>query len=72
MQINGAMWLHDNWARRKTPQGVGYWLLVALNVFLIVFGTFVQISGTVAGVKSIIDSYKVGAVSKPFSCADNS
>ncbi|KLT41283.1 putative neutral amino acid transporter [Cutaneotrichosporon oleaginosum] len=72
MQINGAMWLHDNWARRKTNPSVGYWLLVALNVFLIVFGTFVQISGTVAGVKSIIDSYRVGAVSTPFSCADNS
>lgn len=66
------MWLHDNWVRRKSNPTVGYWLLVALNVFLIVFGTFVQISGTVAGVKSIIDSYKVGAITSPFSCADNS
>jgi TRAP-type C4-dicarboxylate transport system permease large subunit len=72
MQFNGWMWLHDNWARRKTDPSLKFWLLAALNWFLIIFGSFVLVGGTTAGVKSIIDAYKIGAVTSPFSCADNS
>jgi len=66
------MWLHDNWARRHTDKSMNFRLLAALNWFLIVFGMFCMGGGCAAGIKSIIDSYATGAISQPFSCADNS
>ncbi|KAL7418998.1 hypothetical protein Q5752_006682 [Cryptotrichosporon argae] len=73
MQFNGWMWLHDNWARRKRAQpGAAFWALAALNWFLIAAGTFIMVAGTVSAVKSIQNSYATGAISNPFSCADNS
>ncbi|KAK4684283.1 hypothetical protein P7C73_g5905, partial [Tremellales sp. Uapishka_1] len=72
MQFSGWMWLHDNWKYRAGNRSTVYWFLVALNVFLIAFGSMVTVGGTVAGVKSIISSYATGAIIAPFSCADNS
>ncbi|AFR96003.2 neutral amino acid transporter [Cryptococcus neoformans C23] len=68
----GWMWLHDNWGHRKTDKSLRFKSLVALNVFLIVLGIFIVITGTWASVVSINDSYKNGAITSPFSCADNS
>ncbi|WOO82914.1 N amino acid transport system protein [Vanrija pseudolonga] len=72
MQSTGWMWLHDNWAKRKDSPTLSFWLLAALNWFLIVFGSFIWVSGIAAGAISIRDAYRSGTVSKPFSCADNS
>lgn len=72
MTSNGWMWLHDNWRHRKTDRSVGYKLLVALNMFLIVAGLFIMVVGTWAAAVSIKNSYATGAVTSPFSCADNS
>lgn len=57
-------WLHDNLPRRRTDKSIKYWLLVALNVFLISAGFFVQISGTIGAAISIKNSYKTGAVNR--------
>jgi hypothetical protein len=68
----GWMWLHDNAARRKTDKSMYYRALVALNLFLVVSGIFIMITGTWAAAVSIKRSYATGAISSPFSCADNS
>jgi len=49
-----------------------YRALVALNVFLILAGLFIMVTGTWAAAVSIKRSYATGAISSPFSCADNS
>ncbi|KAK4689052.1 hypothetical protein P7C73_g1057, partial [Tremellales sp. Uapishka_1] len=72
MVSNGWMWLHDNWSRRKEDKSLYYRSLVALNVFLIVAGVFIMITGTWSAAVSIRDSYATGSISRPFSCADNS
>ena len=72
MTSNGWMWLHDNWRFRKTNKSMYYRALVALNVFLILAGLFIMVTGTWAAAVSIKRSYATGAISSPFSCADNS
>ncbi|WVR06190.1 hypothetical protein IAU60_003220 [Kwoniella sp. DSM 27419] len=72
MVSNGWMWLHDNLHRRKTDKSLYYRSLVVLNVFLIVGGLFIMVTGTWSAVVSIRHSYSTGAITSPFSCADNS
>jgi uncharacterized membrane protein len=72
MTSNGWMWLHDNWRFRKTDTSIKYKLLVVLNSFLIVSGLFIMVTGTWAAAASIKTSYSTGAITSPFSCADNS
>jgi hypothetical protein len=72
MVSNGWMWLFDNLHRRKTDKSLYFKCLVALNVFLIVAGGFIMITGTWAAAVSIRNSYATGSISRPFSCADNS
>jgi hypothetical protein len=72
MTSNGWMWLHDNLHRRKTDKTLYFRSLVALNFFLIIGGMFITITGTWAAVVGIRHSYATGAISSPFSCADNS
>ncbi|GFZ50383.1 hypothetical protein JCM24511_08140 [Saitozyma sp. JCM 24511] len=72
MVSNGWMWLHDNWERRKIHKSLYYKSLVVLNVFLIVSGVFIMITGTWSAAVSIRDSYATGSISSPFSCTDNS
>ncbi|KAL1408564.1 hypothetical protein Q8F55_005377 [Vanrija albida] len=73
MQATGWMWLFDNWHRRKNSSpGAGFWPLVALNVFIIVLGFFIQITGVVAAGMDIRNQYRAGKVDRPFSCKDNS
>ncbi|WVQ81555.1 hypothetical protein IAT38_003679 [Cryptococcus sp. DSM 104549] len=72
MVSNGWMWLHDNWHRRKEDKSLYFKALVALNVFLIVAGVFIIVTGTWAAAVSIKNSYAEGTISSPFSCADNS
>ncbi|WWD21798.1 hypothetical protein CI109_106286 [Kwoniella shandongensis] len=72
MVSNGWMWLHDNLHRRHTDKSLYFKALVALNVFLIVAGAFIMVTGTWAAAVSIRHSYATGNISSPFSCADNS
>ncbi|WVQ96884.1 hypothetical protein IAU59_003991 [Kwoniella sp. CBS 9459] len=72
MVTEGWMWLHDNWGRRHTDKSLYYRALVVLNVFLIVAGIFIMITGTWSAALSIKTSYSAGTISNPFSCADNS
>ncbi|KGB76014.3 neutral amino acid transporter [Cryptococcus deuterogattii R265] len=69
---SGWMWLYDNWRHRKTDTSFRFRFLVAFNVFLVLAGIFIVITGTWATAVSISDSYKNGTISSPFSCADNS
>ncbi len=66
------MWLHDNLKRRHDDKSLYYKSLVALNVFLIVSGLFIVVTGTWAAAVSIKDAYATGNITSPFSCADNS
>lgn len=68
----GWMWLHDNLAKRHTNKTLYFRSLILLNVFLVVSGIFIMITGTWAAAVSIKDSYATGNISSPFSCADNS
>jgi hypothetical protein len=72
MTSNGWMWLHDNWRFRKTKKSLYFKSLVVLNIFLIVAGLFIMVTGTWAAAVSIKNSYATGNISSPFSCADNS
>lgn len=72
MTSNGWMWLHDNWRFRREDKSLYYKALVALNVFLIISGLFIMVTGTWAAAVAIKRSYATGAISSPFSCADNS
>ncbi|EEU38442.1 uncharacterized protein NECHADRAFT_55362 [Fusarium vanettenii 77-13-4] len=67
----GCMWLYDNWNGGK-DRSLKWMFLVALNVTLIVSGTFLMIGGTYGSVVGIVDSYKADGGSKAWSCADNS
>lgn len=73
MQSTGSMWLYDNWGRRKQSNpGWSFWPMVALNVFIVVLGFFIQITGVIAAGKEIRAQYREGKVDRPFSCKDNS
>jgi hypothetical protein len=39
------MWLFDNWERRQQDKTVRFRAMVAMNVFLIVLGLYLMISG---------------------------
>mgnify|MGYP002354738333 CR=1 FL=1 len=67
----GCMWLYDNWNGRM-DRSLKWMFLVALNVMLIVSGTFLMIGGTYGSVVAIVDSYRADGGSKAWACADNS
>jgi hypothetical protein len=46
------MWLFDNWERRSTDRSFGYRFMVALNVFLVVLGLYLMISGVSHALRS--------------------
>lgn len=64
MQSMGVMWLFDNWARRHTDKTLLYRALVVFNIFLILSGFFVQITGTWASVIAIRKSAAQGGASR--------
>ena len=66
------MHFFDNWHRRHTDKSLHYRATIALDIFLIVSGCFIVITGTWAAALSIRDSYATGNINSPFSCADNS
>ncbi|KAM5354735.1 hypothetical protein ACJ41O_001382 [Fusarium nematophilum] len=70
-QPMGCMWLYDNWHRRRNAT-LGWYLMVAYSVFVIVSGTFLMVAGTYGSIVGIIDSYKADGGSSAWSCADNS
>ncbi|WOO82923.1 N amino acid transport system protein [Vanrija pseudolonga] len=72
MQFTGWMWLFDNWHRRKENPDWKFWVVAVFNWLLIVFGSFLMISGVVSSCLGIRDSFRAGTISRPFSCADNS
>ncbi|GHJ84929.1 hypothetical protein NliqN6_1331 [Naganishia liquefaciens] len=67
-------WMHffDNWHRRHTDKSLHYRATIAPDIFLIVSGCFIVVTGTWAAALSIRDSYATGSINSPFSCADNS
>ncbi|KAM5349168.1 hypothetical protein ACJ41O_008991 [Fusarium nematophilum] len=71
-QPMGCMWLYDNWSRGRRDPSLGWYLMVAWSVFVIVSGTFLMIGGTYGSIVGIIDSYKESGGSSAWSCADNS
>lgn len=46
------MWLFDNWERRSTDRSFGYRLMVGLNVFLVILGLYLMISGVSYALRS--------------------
>ncbi|POY71025.1 hypothetical protein BMF94_5950 [Rhodotorula taiwanensis] len=65
------MWFYDMKPRFRIAEKrtVGFWLLVALNSFIVVAGLFIMVGGTYGSIVSIIAGYEGG---RPWSCADNS
>ncbi|KAI5478377.1 hypothetical protein MNV49_005126 [Pseudohyphozyma bogoriensis] len=70
--VMGMMWLYDNGSERSTNKTLVYRLLFAWNVFIIVAGTFLMVSGTYGSIVGLISDTAAGATTQPFSCADNS
>ncbi|RSL51071.1 hypothetical protein CEP54_011628 [Fusarium duplospermum] len=70
-QPMGCMWLYDNWSRRREAT-LGWYLMVAYSVFVVVSGTFLMIGGTYGSIVGIIDSMKETGGSPAWACADNS
>ncbi|RSL55158.1 hypothetical protein CEP53_007215 [Fusarium sp. AF-6] len=70
-QPMGCMWLYDNWSRRREAT-LGWYLMVAYSVFVVVAGTFLMIGGTYGSIVGIIDSMKETGGSPAWACADNS
>lgn len=80
------MWLYDNWDRRRAS--AMKMVLTIMNIFLVVLGLYLMISGvspilasqnsradvsqTWGAAKDIKDSYDQDGGSSPWSCADNS
>ncbi|GAA6042955.1 hypothetical protein JCM8097_000019 [Rhodosporidiobolus ruineniae] len=62
------MYLWKERSRLRTDRSPGFLALVALNVFIICAGFFIQVSGTVASVISINKSLKGGNTTQPFGC----
>ncbi|GAA5852864.1 hypothetical protein JCM8547_004713 [Rhodosporidiobolus lusitaniae] len=71
LQIVSCMWFFDNWHRRHERNTLGFKLMVAFNVMVILVGSFIMVAGTYGAVVSIIDEYNAGT-SGAWSCADNS
>ncbi|KAM6504680.1 hypothetical protein FSOLCH5_015182 [Fusarium solani] len=67
----GCMCLYDNWNGRM-DRSLKWMFLVAVNVMLIVSGTFLMIGGPYGSVVAIVDSYRADGGSKAWACADNS
>ncbi|KAI8665381.1 hypothetical protein LRP88_04112 [Fusarium phalaenopsidis] len=70
-QPMGCMWLYDNWGRRREAT-LGWYLMVAYSVFVVISGTFLMIGGTYGSIVGIIDSMKETGGSPAWACADNS
>lgn len=65
-----CMWLYDNW---KPKIRTNLWrFLFACNVFILVGGSFLLVSGTYGAVMGIIDAYRVSGGSAAWTCEDNS
>jgi hypothetical protein len=47
------------------------WVGIVVNIVLIGVGILLLTVGTYASVRGIMDEYKAGTVSSPFSCASN-
>ena len=73
MQLESGMWFFLTWDQYKNPavRGRWYWYLAAYNLFAIVLGWFITISGTYGTVLSIHQAFKDGSVSQPWSCQNN-
>lgn len=71
-QPYGGMWLYDNWATGRLNPTRSWYARVAWAVFVIVIGTYLQISGTYATVATVIKNQSGADGSKVWSCADNS
>ncbi|WVQ94030.1 hypothetical protein IAU59_001108 [Kwoniella sp. CBS 9459] len=63
-----TLWLYDFGHYRKgSAAQKGLW---CFHVLFVAIGAFMTVGGSYAMVQSIIDSYAIGAVDRPFSCAD--
>ena len=66
------MWLYDRYSGGKTEKSLGWTMMLAWSIFVIIVGTFLTIGGTYGSVVSIIDAYNESGGSAAWSCADNS
>ncbi|KAF9890612.1 hypothetical protein FE257_005743 [Aspergillus nanangensis] len=71
-QPMGCMWLYDNWTKGKAAKSKKWMFGVGWNVFVVLIGTFLMISGTYGSIVTIIESYNGATGASAWSCADNS
>ena len=71
-QPMGFMWFYDNWSRGRKAPTLGWALMCAWSMFVIMTGTFMTVAGTYGSVVGIIDTNKESGGSGAWSCADNS
>jgi hypothetical protein len=65
-----CMWLYDNW--KTKARNTKWTVLAAVNIFILVAGSFLLVAGTYGAVKGIIDAYAESGGSAAWSCEDNS
>ncbi|GAA6041821.1 hypothetical protein JCM8097_007180 [Rhodosporidiobolus ruineniae] len=68
LSMLGYLWLWVHRSRLRTDRSLGFLALVALNVFIVIGGTFMQVAGTVASIYAIKDALDAGETTKPFGC----
>lgn len=67
--IAGAFWLYDTWVYKGGSQGLrARWPMTGLSVATLAAGAFICVAGLYVTIKQIVDAYKSGQVSSPFSC----
>ncbi|WVQ72141.1 hypothetical protein IAR50_001686 [Cryptococcus sp. DSM 104548] len=72
IMLMGATWIFDH--RDKIRQNPSWKVkcLLGFNIFVIVLGFYLMISGTWGAAKDIADSYAADGGTSPWSCKDNS
>lgn len=68
----GAMWLWDHWHLRTENTTITFRFKCAWAALTILVGFICQVLGTYGSIVDIKNGFASGAISQPWSCADNS
>lgn len=67
--LAGAFWLYDVYVYEGGREALSRrWPMTGLNLATLVAGAFICVAGMYVSVKQIVDAYKNGLVTAPFSC----
>ena len=67
--IAGALWLYDVYHDKGGVAAWRHrWAMTGVNVMTLAAGAFICVAGMYVTVKQIVNAYRSGEVSAPFSC----